>query len=78
MEHLQYNIKEMLGMHDIDTQFESTNCIGNLMTKQESMLMLVIETDMRNTKKHVDDSVVSKIMNLDQKCIKFTYNCVQY
>lgn len=63
----------------IDAQFESTNCIGNLMTKQESMLMLVIETDnVKNTKKHVNDSVVSKIMNLDQKCITFTYNCVQY
>lgn len=79
MEHLQYNIKEMLGMHDIDAQFESTNCIGNLMTKRENMLVLVIETDnMRNIKKHVDDSVVSKIMNLDQKCITFTCNCVQY
>jgi hypothetical protein len=79
MEHLWYNVKEMLGLHDTDAQFESTNCIGNLMTEQESMLMLAIETDnVRNTKKHVDDSLVSKIMNLDQKYITFTCNCVQY
>lgn len=53
MEHHQYDVKEVLGMHDISAQFESTNCIRNLMTKQEGMFMLVIETDnMRNKKAH--------------------------
>jgi hypothetical protein len=67
-------------MHDIlvNAQFESSHCIGNLIIKQEGMFMLVTETDnMRNTKKHVDDSVVSKIITLDQKYDIFTCNCVQ-
>lgn len=49
-------------MHDINTQFESANSIGNLMTKQEGIYMLVIETNnMKSTKKAHSPVVVCRI-----------------